>query len=285
MNYYVIIPAHNEEAFLKKTLESLLKQVLLPGKVIIVNDHSTDGTEAIIDSYTTKHNFIFKHNILSSETHMPGSKVVNAFNKGLTLIDADYDFIVKLDADLILPPNYFSELTKIFQEHPKVGIAGGFAYECEDDGKWMLNHTMSTDHVRGAFKAYRKECFQKIGGLKASIGWDTVDELLARFYEFEIFTDQKLKVKHLRPTGTSYNKKARYLQGEAMYKMRYGFTICLIASIKMALVQKKFRSLPDNIIGYLKAWISKKPFMVTSEEGKFIRTYRTKGILQKLKLI
>jgi hypothetical protein len=30
----------------------------------------------------------------------------------------------------------------------------------------------------GALKAYRKETFKEIGGLKAQMGWDTVDELL-----------------------------------------------------------------------------------------------------------
>lgn len=54
---------------------------------------------------------------------MPGSKVVNAFNKGFELLDQDFDIIVKLDADIILPPNYFEKLTEIFKDS-RVGIAG-----------------------------------------------------------------------------------------------------------------------------------------------------------------
>ncbi len=46
-------------------------------------------------------------------------------------------------------------------------------------GAWKLNHPMNKDHVRGAFKSYTKKCFKAIGGLKNSIGWDTVDEFLA----------------------------------------------------------------------------------------------------------
>ncbi|MGB5646807.1 MAG: glycosyltransferase family A protein, partial [Muriicola sp.] len=41
MNYYIIIPAHNEEVFLREALESVLAQTKLPDKVIVVNDHST----------------------------------------------------------------------------------------------------------------------------------------------------------------------------------------------------------------------------------------------------
>ncbi|XLS30156.1 glycosyltransferase [Flavobacteriaceae bacterium M23B6Z8] len=281
MNYYVVIPAHNEAGFLERTLDSLSKQSLLPKKVVVVNDNSSDSTELIIEQYASRHDYIFKHNTTSTDTHLPGSKVINAFNQGLSLLDENYDFIVKLDADLILPANYFAEIAKAFERDSRIGIAGGFAYELEND-QWKLNHPMNKDHVRGAFKAYRKNCFQKIGGLKTSMGWDTVDELLARYHQFEIHTDPSLKVKHLRPTGKSYHKKARYLQGEAMYKMRYGFLLCLLASLKMSLKQKKLHILWDNAIGFLKSWISGKPYMVSKDEGLFIRKYRRDGILKKL---
>jgi hypothetical protein len=52
-------------------------------------------------------------------------------------------------------------------------------------------------------------------GLKAAMGWDTVDELLSTFYGWKVVTDARLIVKHLKPTGANYNKTARYKQGEA----------------------------------------------------------------------
>jgi glycosyltransferase involved in cell wall biosynthesis len=39
---YIVIPAHNEEQFIALTLDSLISQTLLPKKVVIVNDNSTD---------------------------------------------------------------------------------------------------------------------------------------------------------------------------------------------------------------------------------------------------
>jgi hypothetical protein len=53
-----------------------------------------------------------------------------------------------------------------------------------------------------------------MGGLKAAMGWDTVDELLSTFYGWKVVTDDTLIVKHLKPTGANY-KTARYKQGEA----------------------------------------------------------------------
>lgn len=282
MKYYVVIPAHNEEAFLADTLNSVLRQSLQPQKAIIVNDNSTDGTEAIINEFTTLSPVFVKLNTVSSEMHMPGSKVINAFNKGFEVLDDDYEFIVKLDADIILPDNYFERIAYIFTGNPKVGIAGGFIYEKDAEGSWKLNHPMNKNHVRGAFKAYSKACFKVIGGLKSAMGWDTVDELLAQYHDFEIFTDDALHAKHLRPTGLSYNEKAKLLQGKAMYTMRYGFWITFIASAKMAWKAKNWKVFVDNFEGYYTARKEKEPFLVNEQQGKFIRDLRWKNIKRKL---
>ena len=195
MEYYIVVCAHNEEAFLSDALNSILRQTLSPKKVVVVNDNSTDGTEKIIDQFLQLSPIFEKLNTTSTSDHLPGSKVINAFNKGLAKLDNHFDFIVKLDADVILPDNYFEKVTYIFKGHPDVGIAGGFIYEQDQKGKWQLNHPMDKNHVRGAIKAYSKQCFTAIDGLRTAMGWDTVDELLARYNGYEIFTDTGLKVK------------------------------------------------------------------------------------------
>ncbi|MFT6797564.1 MAG: glycosyltransferase involved in cell wall biosynthesis [Maribacter sp.] len=282
MDYYVIIPAHNEADYLSTTLDSLANQSLRPKKVVVVNDNSTDTTREIIKSYVVKDDIFHSHHISSSAEHMPGSKVIKAFNSGLDLVDDTYDFIVKLDADVILPKNYFEQIAYAFKTNPKTGIAGGFIYEQNDKQEWQLNHPMDKRHVRGAFKAYSKSCFKAIGGLKSDMGWDTVDELLAQYHGFNTHTDDALKVKHLRPTGKGYNKKAKGLQGRAMFTMRYGFWITLIASIKMTLKQKNRTTFTDNMKGYFEAKKNKVPFLVSTKEGLFIRKLRWANIRKKL---
>ncbi len=281
MRYYIIIPAHNEAGFIEQTLHSLSTQTLAPAKIIIVNDNSTDGTERIIDSFSDRNPAITKLSTQSSTEHLPGSKVINAFNKGLSSLDSNYDFIVKLDADIILPANYFEQIAAIFSKNPDVGIAGGFAYEQDANGDWKLNHPMNKNHVRGAFKAYTRLCFDAIGGLKNAIGWDTVDELLAQYHGYKIYTDDNLRVKHLRPTGHAYNKKAKLMQGKAMYIMRYGICITLIASLKMALKNKNWKVFFANLQGYYTAKKEQVPFLVNEKEGKFIRSLRWKNMKKK----
>ena len=278
MNYYIVIPAHNEEKFIALTLESLVHQSILPKKVVIVNDNSTDNTAEIVVAFAEKHPWISLINKTSEAIHLPGSKVIQAFQKGLEALDDNYDFIVKADADLIFPKNYFETIISHFKADAKIGMAGGFAY-IEKNGDWILENLTDKDHIRGAFKAYRKECFQQIGGLKPAMGWDTVDELLSKFYHWKVITDASLKVKHLKPTGANYNKTARYKQGEAFYTLGYGFLITAIASAKLAMMKKKPSLFIDYINGFWKAKSAKKPLLVNDEQAKFIRNYR----LQKMK--
>ena len=127
MNYYIVIPAHNEEKFIALTLESLVHQTILPKKVVIVNDNSTDNTAEIVVAFAQKHPWISLINKTSEAIHLPGSKVIQAFQKGLEALDDNYDFIVKADADLIFPKNYFETIISHFKADAKIGMAGGFA--------------------------------------------------------------------------------------------------------------------------------------------------------------
>ena len=283
MNFYIVIPAHNEDEFLEQTLNSLVRQTVQPKKIVVVNDHSTDKTQMIIEHFSSHYNFIFGVQQTSSNTHEPGSKVIYAFNKGLDILDSDYDVICKFDADLIFPDNYLETIAGHFRSNNNIGMAGGFCY-VESNGEWILENLTNKDHLRGALKAYRKECFEQIGRLKSCVGWDTIDELLAQYYGWIIKTDQSLHVKHLRPTGSGYKASSSKLQGEAMYNMRYGFLITLISAVKIAFKKKQIKIIPDYLSGFGMAKKQKTPFLVTEDQGKFIRKLRWRGILNKLKL-
>ncbi|WOD42276.1 glycosyltransferase [Hwangdonia lutea] len=282
MNFYIIIPAHNEASSIKLTLDSLVNQTHLPQKVVVVNDNSTDNTQNIVEAFAEKHHWISLVNASSSNQHLPGSKIINAFYKGYETLDDNYDVICKFDADLIFPDNYLEQLTVHFNNNEKLGMVSGFCY-IEKNGDWVLENLTNKDHIRGALKTYRKQCFLDIGKLKPSMGWDTVDELLAQFYGWTILTDETLKVKHLKPTGISYNKASKFLQGEAMYKMRYGFFITCISAFKLAFKKKRFGLFTNYLRGYFKAKKQKLEYLVSEKEGKFIRDFRWKGMLNKLK--
>jgi len=281
VNYIIIIPARNEEKFIGKTLESLVAQTLLAGEVIVVNDNSTDKTAEIVTGFSQKHSFIkLIHSENKSVQHEPGSKIIEAFYKGFDKISTDWDFICKLDADVILPENYFETLFDRMHQSPKTGIAGGIVYVLKND-IWAYENYTSKKHIRGAIKTYSKQCFEKIGGLKKSMGWDTVDELLASYYGFDVMVYQDLIVRLLKPTGKDY-KDIRYRQiGKSYNLMDYGLFISFVAALKLSWKSRNPKCFFDIGNGYLKSILNSDSKIVTKDEGKFIRRYRLSGILKR----
>lgn len=263
------------------TLDSLAAQTVLPAKAVVVNDNSTDRTGQIVAEYAAKYPWLSLVNKDSAAVHLPGSKVIQAFNAGYATVDENYDIIVKLDADLILPPDYFETVLNAFIADDTVGMAGGFAY-IEKNGEWILESLTDKDHIRGAFKAYRKALFTQMGGLRTAMGWDTADELIAKFHNWKVVTIERLKVKHLKPTGANYNKAARYKQGEAFYSLGYGLIITTIAGAKLAMRKGKPLLFVDYIKGFLQAKNQKKPLLVTNEQAKWVRAYRWKKMKEKV---
>jgi len=67
-------------------------------------------------------------------------------------------------------------------------------------------------------------------------------------------------------------------QGQAFKKMRYGFWLTLIASLKLAWKKNSFGYFWSCLQGYFSI---KNDYIVSVEEGKFIRDLRWKNIRKK----
>ena len=280
MKVCIIIPVFNEQDFIKKSVESLIDQTIKPAEVIYVNDSSTDNSRNIIKNLTGKHEWIRVIDHKSVQEHVPGGKVIEAFNFGLKNLEIQFDIICKFDGDIILPKNYIEKIVEIFNEKEKVGIAGGNLYVLKN-GKWIYENIAAKTHVRGPIKAYRAECFNDINALKSSIGWDTVDVLLAQKKGWLVYTDKDLIVKHLKPTGQKYSLNSKMLQGESLYKMRFGFILSILSLLKSSLNNYSISRLFFGLMGYFVSFLKQKKFIVTEQEGVFIRNFRWKVIYAK----
>jgi len=282
LNFYIVIPAHNEEKNIAQVLQSIVNQKLKPKKLVVVNDNSSDNTPQIINDFSKRFEWIQKVENKSSDAHLPGLKIINAFYEGFKTLDDKYDVLCKFDADIVFEPDYLLNLKVNFEKNPSLGMAAGVCY-VKKEKVWELENLNRNDHIRGGLKAYRKDCFLQIGKLKRSIGWDTVDELLAQYYKWEILVDESLKVKHLRPTGANYCPNASLLQGEATYRMRLGWLLTLIIGLKRAWVTQSIRVIWSYIKGYSNAKKNRTPFIVDKSQGKYLRSYRWSGILRRIK--
>ncbi len=283
MKYVIVMPAYNEEGFIGRAIESIAAQTLIPQRLVIVNDGSTDRTRAFVEGYQETYPWIQLVNNDKKEQRAAGSKVVRAFYLGYQQIQDAYDFLVKLDADLTLPNHYFERMAAMFQADPRLGIAGG-TIAIEENGEWVYENFSDVDHVKGAFKSYRRACFEQIGGLRASIGWDTADELLARFHGWGIQVDPELQVRHYRVLGAETGSvKIRVKVGNGMYRLRYGFFITLISAIKAGYLNKPYGITGLAVLwGWAQSFLNRDDFIVTAEEGRFIRQFRKDRMRAKL---
>lgn len=281
MQICIIIPAHNEAQYICDCLYSFVHQTQPPNQLIVVDDNSTDATFDLALGFAKDHSWIKVVQQQSSTKHLPGEKVVRAFNFGLLHASDDYDLIGKFDADIVLPPNYFEQMRNHFQANWLLGMCSGLLY-VEKKGKWVYENIANKSHVRGPIKLYYRQVFELMGGLRLSVGWDTVDTLLCQYHDFDIKTDSSLVVKHLRSTGHGYSTKNYRAKGEALYKMRYGLPLAKLALLKMAWQHKNLALYVRGILAYLGAWLTGQPRFVSRNEGKFIRKLRWKGIISSL---
>ncbi len=282
LKFVIIIPAYNEAEFMGKCLDSLLNQSLKPEKIIVVDDGSTDQTPKIIQQYANDYEIIQAISSKNKTEHQPGAKVIQAFKKGLNLIELeDYNIICKFDADLEFPKNYLEKINHHFLSNPKTGLCGGVCSVLKNK-VWQIESLNNADHVRGALKAYRVEAFKSISGLSSQMGWDTADEFKLRFKHWQVKVDQSLLVKHYKPTATSYQDDYFKKQGEVFYALRYGLILTFIAALKIASTGNNLLKFTKVLEAYIKASKRKVEYLLSKEEGIFIRQYRWRRIIEKL---
>ena len=127
MKVVIITPFLNEEAAIDHLIKSMISQEVQPTRWVLVDDGSKDNSVNIINGYTKDYDWISLVKLdHKSQKRSIGAKIINAFNKGLETISVDdYDVIMKIDADLILPKNYISEITHQFTTNEKIGLCGG----------------------------------------------------------------------------------------------------------------------------------------------------------------
>jgi len=282
LDFLIIIPAYNEEKYIAKTLDSLVQQTHIPAQIILVDDNSTDETASIVQSFVNDYDFIKLINRRSKSESLPGAKVVQAFYEGLANADKNYDVVCKFDADLVFPHDYLDKLNDGFTSDANLGMLGGVCMIMQNQ-EWKVESLTNLDHIRGALKAYRKDCFEQIGGLKKAMGWDTLDELLARYHGWKVVVASHLKVQHLKPTGTTYSQKLPLQFGKSVYQMRYKLLISLLAISKLSKKKKSYSFFLLACYGYVKAVLQNEKPLVTPKEGKFIRQYRMQSIKKRLK--
>jgi hypothetical protein len=198
----------------------MLAQTLLPAEWIIVDDGSGDGTPVIVQEYARRHPWIRGLHRPNRGRRLPGAGVVEAFYEGFrSLGSQDWEFLVKLDADLSFAPDFFRTALAHFRDQSSLGIGG--ARLCQIVNGAPIAEAGLDFHVRGASRIYRRQCWEAIGGIVAAPGWDTVDEITAAMRGWTTASFSDVIACHHRPTGGAGRWRDMVKRGQGCYFSGY----------------------------------------------------------------
>lgn len=181
MTISVMIPAYNEEKYIGNCLKSILANKSDNVKeIIVVNNASTDKTAEVAGGF-------------------PGVRVVYEANKGLTkarqrgLMEATGDLLACLDADNLVPKDWFETINREFSSDPNLtGLSGPYIYYDTPSWqqwaiKWLYYNMLArviyvfTNYVAsGGNLVAKREALLKIGGFDTNIAFYGEDTDTAR---------------------------------------------------------------------------------------------------------
>jgi glycosyltransferase involved in cell wall biosynthesis len=237
--YAIVSPVRDEAEHLRRTIDSIAAQTHRPSLWVIVDDGSSDATPEIAAAAAAEHDWIRVHTrqARTSDGRGRGKPIVEAFNAGLADVDVPYEFVVKLDGDLHLPPHYFDWVASVFERVPRAGIVGGVGL-VPDDGEWVPD-AIGRHTVVGYAKAYRAACLEDIGGLQASMGWDGIDEYSARARGWSVHVLTELQILHYRRRGAAQAWwRARWDEGKGNAFMGYLPSFVLVRAAYRGIVER-----------------------------------------------
>lgn len=220
----VVVALYNAERTLDECLASLTRLDYPDYEVIVVNDGSTDGSEAIIDRYPFRS--------ITSEN----GGISAARNRGLRA--ATGEIVAYMDSDAYADPDWLRCLVRTFLESGAAGVGGPNLVPPSDN--WlakcvyrspggptqvMLDDT-SAEHIPGCNMAFWKQALDEIGGFDPvfTAAGDDVDicwRLLERGHRLG-FSPSAVVWHHRRPSVAAFwRQQVGYGFAESLLERRH----------------------------------------------------------------
>jgi GT2 family glycosyltransferase len=208
-------------------------QTIAPLRWIVVDDGSSDRTPQLLRELAARLPWVRVVTRGDRGFRKMGGGVIEAFDAGRATIDVDFDFLVKLDVDLEFGPTYVEHLLGHFARDPKLAAASGKVFRPENGG--FVEEFIIDEAVSGAFKFYRRDAFEKIGGFVREVMWDGIDFHRARMAGFTTrsFRDPQLRIVHLRLMGSTDRGvvRGRLRHGRGQWFMGSSFVYVAASSL------------------------------------------------------
>lgn len=255
LNYIIVTPSKNEEVSLPKLAESIKQQKVLPSLWLIIDDGSTDSSPQILSEMSSQYEWVHirKLDTLKRDLSFHYSTIVrNGIDEALKIMDNQsilVDFISLVDADIVLPPDYFESLFLKFEENPKLGVASGIVKYY--DGNDFLFETGYGDWPIGAIRVWSTSCYLSSGGFPISYSADSVSNVLAYLDNWDLALFHDIVALETRRTSSAEGLwKGFKIKGESDYYRDYHPLYVLSKFFKYSLTKPYYIGV-SYLYGYL----------------------------------
>lgn len=178
MLFSVVIPLYNKEKQIAVTLQSVFAQTCADYEIIVVDDGSTDGSPAVVESL-----------------HDPRIRLIRQANAGVSaarnlgIAEARGEYIALLDADDEWRPEYLATIAALIRKYPQCDVFATNYSHVDSNGKTfptilrklpfdgddgiLYNYfevaSVSSPPICSICITARKEAFQSVGGFPLGI--------------------------------------------------------------------------------------------------------------------
>ena len=266
----MVTPSRDESDFLPNLVDSMVNQSLKPTEWIIVSHNSSERTNQYLEEISEKHNWVSIIHVQDESKRRRGGQIASLVNKGLSSTTLQWDFFSKIDADMVLPVDYFERILSKFSISETLGIASGTCFLMLNGRKKI--EKVSQGHTRGGLKTYRRDCFDQINGIRELDGWDGIDNIAAQMNGWEAISFNDLEVLHQRITGSHYGLVSGCFEaGKFAYSMGYFPPFLIARSLHRMLRKPLIIGGISMFMGYLSSVLFHRKREIDPEIVSFLR--------------
>ncbi|HZR51159.1 MAG TPA: glycosyltransferase [Streptosporangiaceae bacterium] len=175
----VIIPCYNYGRYLPQCVDSVLSQEGVSAEVIVIDDASTDGSDAVVRQVAANDPRV--HAIC----HTVNKGHIATYNEGLAQVSGEYTAL--LSADDLLTPGCLARAAALMETYPAVGLVYGFPVDFTDTHlpaartsprswiiwpgqQWLAYRCrVGRNIIRSPEVVLRTSVLRQIGGYKATL--------------------------------------------------------------------------------------------------------------------
>jgi glycosyltransferase involved in cell wall biosynthesis len=220
----IVTPSFNSGAYIKRTIESVLSQDYPHIEYIVMDGASTDGTQAILERYTGRLQYV----------SAPDKGVVDAINKGLARSKGR--IVAWLSADDEYLPGAVSTAVRRFSEHPDAALLYGEGVWVDAAGREIGPYPTVSPYRRQTLEQecgicqpaafLRAEALESVGRLNPALHFAFDYDLwirLSKKYPFVAVPERFAVSRMHRENKTLGKRRQIFLENIAVLRRHYAY--------------------------------------------------------------